>query len=188
MYYGNAKSVRGAVHAAGLEPGQTVADLGFGGGLGLAELLASVGASGHVYGIDASQTMVDAARRRFRHEATQGHLTIRRGDLTALPLGDAMLDASFVVNTLYFVDDLTPVFAELLRITRAGGVVVIGVADPAALAALPFTAHGFITRTPDEVNHYLTEAGFTGLRHERLGHDAGAFHLLVAQRPLLASA
>lgn len=179
---GNSGAVRGAVDAADPTAGESVADFGFGGGVGLRPLLERVGPTGHVHGVEIADTMHDMARRRFAAEIGEGRLHLHRGDLTALPLGDASLDAAITTNTLYFIEDLPRAFAEVARVIRPGGRFVVGIGDPEEMRKYPFTAHGFRLRPVDEVAELLQAAGFAEPTRHRVGGSTGAFHLLVAQR------
>jgi SAM-dependent methyltransferase len=177
----NRSVVVAAVEATALQPGQAGADLGFGGGLGLRTMLGRVGPTGHVTGVEISSTMLDRARRAHRSEIAAGRLDVQQGSLAELPLGDASIDGLITVNTLYFVDDLGPVYRELARVVRPSGRAVVGVADAAAMAQLPFTVHGFRLRPAAELEAGLAAAGFD-VRDQRVGEGSDAFHLLVCSR------
>lgn len=126
--------------------------------------------------------MLTMARRRFSQDLARGRLALHAGDLRAPPLPDGSLDAAITVNTVYFVEYLELVFAELARVLRPGGRVVVGVGDPAAMAAMPFSAHGFVLRSIDDLTLLLRRSGFDDPRDERVGCGDRAFHLLVADR------
>jgi arsenite methyltransferase len=177
----NARAVAAAVEASGLEAGQVGADIGFGGGLGLRLLLERSGGDGRVHGVEVSDTMLDAAEQRHRHEVAEGRLVLESGSLASLPMDDGSIDGLITVNTLYFVDDVDAAFRELDRVLSPAGRAVVGVADPAFMGTMPVTAHGFRLRPPDELVASLTGAGLR-VRHERLGSEPAVFHLLVAQR------
>ncbi len=178
----NQQTVAAAVAATDVGPGQSAADIGFGGGVGIPLLLDRVGASGHVDGVDLSDTMVGSAKRRFREQVDDGLLTLQTGSLAALPLDDASLDAAITVNTIYFLGDLGPAFAELARVLRPGGYVVVGMGDPTAMARLPFTRHGFTLRPVEDVQAALVGAGLDAVKRLRVGDGDDAYHLLVAGR------
>jgi hypothetical protein len=57
----------------------------------------------------------------------------------------------------------------------------VGLADPEAMARMPFTAHGFRLRAVSEVSALLERSGFSTVRDVRVGRTR-AFHLLVATR------
>lgn len=59
---------------------------------------------------------------------------------------------------------------------------VVGVADPEAMARMPFTGHGFYLRPVSEVIDALGSAGFS-VQHRRIDADDTAPHLLVATPP-----
>ena len=172
---GNGPTVTGAVRALDARPGDRVADIGFGGGLGLRLLLDAVGPAGLVHGVDISTAALARARRAVRADA--GRLSLHSGSITALPLPDNAIDGAICVNTVYFVADLDAAFTEVARVVRPGGRFVLGVADPGHLRTLPFTAYGFIVRELDDLRAALAKAGLGEVDHVRLGD----FHLLVTE-------
>lgn len=176
---GNRPAIAAAVRASAAKPGDVVADIGFGGGIGLSMQLDRVGADGVVHGIEISREMLDRARaRNIRHRAA-GQLRLSEGSLTALPLPDHCLDAAITVNTIYFVADLDKACAELARVLRPGGRLVVGIGDPDAMARMPFTDYGFILRPVDDVIAALQEAGFVLAEHQHLDDIPIPHHLLV---------
>ncbi|MDT7740853.1 MAG: arsenite methyltransferase [Mycobacterium sp.] len=72
---GNRGFVSAAVQALHADDDAVVADVGFGGGVGLELLLDSVGRSGSVHGVEVSDTMLKQAARRYRRDVA----TSRRG-------------------------------------------------------------------------------------------------------------
>jgi SAM-dependent methyltransferase len=177
----NRPSVASAVEAAGLAPGEVAADVGFGGGVGLPMLLDAVGSGGHVHGVEMSRTMVTRAERLYREAIAAGRLTLHHGVLERLPLGDASVDGLVTTNTLYFVDDVEAVFAELARVLRPAGRAVVGIGDPDDMARVPITAHGFRLRPVDEVVAGMAATGLD-VRHEQVRHGSWTFHLVVGTR------
>jgi arsenite methyltransferase len=178
----NRGTVAAAVDACGVGSGDRAADVGFGGGVGLDLLLDRVGPDGHVDGVDLSETMISTAMRRYREQCSAGRLTVALGSLLALPLPAASLDGLITVNTIYFVDDLALACTEIARVMRPTGRAVIGIADPQAMAAMPFTAHGFRIRPLDDVIATAQLAGLDLVRHDSVGTGDEAYHLLVAAR------
>lgn len=178
---GNKRAIAEAVHAAAPAAGATVADVGFGGGVGLELLLTRVGAEGVVHGIEPSPDMLARARGRFAMEVAEGRLALAGGTLAALPLPDASLDAAITVNTIYFLDDLPAACAELARVLRPGGSAVIGIGDPDAMAKMPFTSYGFTLRPVAEVVAALSSAGLT-VEQRTLPNPPVPHHLLIARK------
>jgi len=73
-------------------------------------------------------------------------------------------------------------FGKIARTVRPGGRAVVGLADPEAMASMPFTAHGFRLRPVDDVIQATRLAGFDEVRHDRVGTGDSAYHLLVVTR------
>lgn len=168
-----------AVAALASTPGETVADIGFGGGLGLDLLLEAVGPGGQVVGIDRSRTAIDRATRARRKSLAYGGLTLHEASMLELPLSDGALDGTITVNTIYFIEELDRALAELARVTAPGGRVVIGLGDPIAMAKERIVQHGFRIRPVTDVIELATGAGFTLEDHRRTAAHEDAMHLLV---------
>jgi ubiquinone/menaquinone biosynthesis C-methylase UbiE len=104
--------------AAAVPDGGLVLDLGCGAGRDLASLADS---GARVVGVDIAMPMLTLARRR--------HPDLVCGDLTRLPLRDAVADAVWCVAAWVHIGrhDLPHAIVELARVLRPGGVAVIGV-------------------------------------------------------------
>jgi arsenite methyltransferase len=165
----NARTVKAAVDATGAGAGASVVDVGFGGGVGLSLLLDRVGPSGTVHGVEISEEMLAAASRRYAAEVSARRLALHAGSLQQLPLAASSIDGLVTTNTVYFVDDLGEVFAEMARVLTPTGRAAIGVADPQAMARMPFTPYGFRLREISELLDSAREAGLELRSHERIG-------------------
>lgn len=106
------------IDLADAPPDATVADIGCGNGYYLAEL-ARRDHRGRLLGVDMSTGMLAAARGRARGA------TLVAGDAAALPLPDDIADATMANHMLYHVPDRERALAELRRITRPGGRVIV---------------------------------------------------------------
>jgi len=107
-----------------LQPGETVLDLGSGGGLDAFLAAKQVGPTGHVIGVDMTSAMLERARR---NAARSGHTNVdfREGRLEALPVDDASVDAVTSNCVINLVPDKGVVFREVARVLRTGGRLVI---------------------------------------------------------------
>ncbi|MFE6864166.1 methyltransferase domain-containing protein [Nocardia sp. NPDC057668] len=170
-----------AVRAADPGAGETAADIGFGGGVGLTLLGDRVGAQGLVFGIEVSGDMAARGRARFAKEIAAGTLRIAAGSLTALPVRAGMLDAVITVNTVYFVPELDRVAAEFARVLSPEGRAVIGIGDPDDMARMPFTRYGFRLRSVAEIVAVLEAAGLR-VEHRTVQRKPINGHLLIARR------
>jgi len=178
---GNRQIIGAAVVASGAGPGQRVADVGFGGGIGLRMLLDRVGPSGSVDGVDVSATMVAQARRTFAAECAAGRVRVTKGSMLELPLPDNSLDAVITNNTVYFLDEVGRALSELHRVLKPGGRLVIGIGDPDVMARAPVTAHGFHLRPVADLIQAMTESGFEDARSERVEHEPMNSLLLIGR-------
>jgi SAM-dependent methyltransferase len=111
---------------AGLAPSDTLADVGCGNGMYLAELTGR-GLPGQVIGVDLSPGMLAAARQRLLPAAAgrAARVALAVGDATALPLRDGVADVTLAAHMLYHVPEPADALRELRRVTRSGGRVVI---------------------------------------------------------------
>jgi SAM-dependent methyltransferase len=105
----------------GAVAGRTVLDAGCGDGMG-AIALARRGAQ--ATGLDPDPAMLAAARAQA--EAAGVRLPLVRGRVEALPFRDASFDLVLAVTVLCFVRDQGRAWAEMARVLRPGGLLVIG--------------------------------------------------------------
>jgi SAM-dependent methyltransferase len=176
---GNRRVVSAAVQALQADASAVVADVGFGGGVGLKLLLDRVSPPGAVHGVEISDTMLSSATRRYRRDIAAGRLALHTGSLTQLPFADNALDGIITVNTIYFVAELNCAFTELARVVRRSGRAIVGLADPDVMAKMPFTRQGFHLRPVPEVIHTLRGAGLA-VEHRRVSQGDDSPHLLIA--------
>jgi ubiquinone/menaquinone biosynthesis C-methylase UbiE len=105
----------------GAAPGRRILDVGCGLGDDAAALAALVATGGEVVGVDGSQAMVEAARRR--HGGVEG-LSFEVADAADLPFDDASFDGCRIDRVLQHIADPAPVVREMVRVLRPGGVLV----------------------------------------------------------------
>jgi arsenite methyltransferase len=123
---------RALVHEAlGAQPGDRVLDAGCGPGFYAAETLERVGPDGSVVGVDASAPMLALAAKRC--EGAQ-NVEFHEGDVTGLPVADADFDRALSVQVLEYVADIPAALAELRRVLRPGGRVLIWDVDWATVS------------------------------------------------------
>lgn len=107
-----------------LQPGETVVDLGSGAGIDALIAARAVGPEGHVIGIDMTPEMLAKATA---NAATAGvdHVEFRAGRLEALPVDDGTVDAITSNCVINLVPDKSKVFAEIHRVLKPGGRLVV---------------------------------------------------------------
>src|SRR5438046_1856888 len=72
----------------------------------------------HVIAVDASAAMLQAARKRLQ---AFDNVELRRGDLEALPIDDARLDAATLMLVLHYVPEPEGALSEVARVLKPGG-------------------------------------------------------------------
>jgi len=122
----NGPEIAAAVAALELTGSEEVADIGFGGGLGLDLLLHATGDGGRVHGVEPSPDMLKRAHRAHHEQVAARRLTLHAAAMQSLPISGGALDGWISLNTVYFVQDLRPAFAELRRVLAPSGRGVLG--------------------------------------------------------------
>jgi len=107
----------------GAAAGRHLLDLGCGQGEDVQELAQIVGAGGRVVGIDKSEVLIGRARRAAPPELSW--IEFRSADANALPFPDASFDGCRADRTIQHVADADVALAELARVTRPGGAIVV---------------------------------------------------------------
>jgi arsenite methyltransferase len=114
---------------AELREGETVLDLGSGGGIDVILSARRVGPTGKAYGLDMTPEMLDLARRNAA-EAAVPNVEFLAGNIEDIPLPDSSIDVVISNCVINLSVDKPAVFAEMHRVLRSGG--RVGVSDVVA--------------------------------------------------------
>ena len=160
-----------------LAPDDDVLEIGFGHGRTLAEAARRVTA-GHLAGIDPSEVMLQIARRRNDAALRSGRMDLKLGVSNALPWADGRFDKAYAVHTIYFWRQPARDLAEIHRVLKPGGRLVLGFrpGEDAGFART-FPADVYNIRTVAEVERLVSDAGFANLdtRSKPAGHGLMAW-------------
>lgn len=108
------------VTLASLQPGQTVLDLGSGGGIDCFLAAQRVGATGQVIGVDMTAEMIEKARSN-KEKVGAKNVEFRLGEIEHLPAADATVDVIISNCVINLSPDKPQVFREAYRVLRPGG-------------------------------------------------------------------
>ncbi len=105
---------------AHLNPGETVLDLGSGGGIDVLLSARRVGPTGRVYGLDMTDEMLALARENQRKAGVE-NVEFLKGEIESIPLPDSSVDVIISNCVINLSADKDGVFAEAFRVLRPGG-------------------------------------------------------------------
>ncbi len=154
---------------AELHEGETVLDLGSGGGIDVLLSARRVGPTGKAYGLDMTDEMLELARRNQR-QAGMENVEFVRGTIEQVPLPDDSVDVVISNCVINLSGDKPRVFREAARVLRPGGRLAVTdiVADPAMDEATrrdmqQWTGCIAGALTEEEFRRELEAAGFEGV-------------------------
>jgi ubiquinone/menaquinone biosynthesis C-methylase UbiE len=153
MAYENRERNRWAISLLELQRTDHVLELGFGPGSAI-EQMAQCVTSGHVVGVDTSETMVQLASRRNATLIRAGRVELRQGSATAIPYPNTTFDKVLAVNSFQIWRDSLAGLEEIKRVLKPHGLVVI------TIQPVWDKSEAFARRTGDELLAKLSQAGF----------------------------
>ena len=152
-----------------LQPGETVVDLGSGGGIDCFLAAKAVGPNGKVIGVDMTPEMLSKARKN----AVKGgyeNVEFRLGEIENLPVADNTADVVISNCVINLSPNKLQVYKEAQRVLRPGG--RLAVSDMVSLAPLPDALKNDVTLytgcvagtvSVQQIECWLTEAGFESI-------------------------
>lgn len=159
---------------ANLKPGETVLDLGSGGGFDCFLAARQVGESGHVIGVDMTPAMLSKARVNAE-QGGYGNVEFRLGEIEHLPVADGTVDVIISNCVINLSPDKARVFRDCFRVLKPGG--RLAISDVVAFADIP--AH--IQEDMALLTGCMAGASLIS-ELEDLLHDAGFQHIRIAPK------
>jgi ArsR family transcriptional regulator len=152
-----------------LDDSWVVGDLGCGAGH-IAEALAPC--VSRVIAVDESGPMLGVARERL---AGHENVELRVGTVEALPIDDGALDAAVMFLVAHFVTDPAKAMAEIRRVLRPGGrVLIVDLLSHDRMDYVVQLGHVWQGFDGEQMKAWLTDAGFTACRYRPLPADPDA--------------
>jgi ubiquinone/menaquinone biosynthesis C-methylase UbiE len=157
------------VTLAALEPGQTVLDLGSGGGIDCFLASRQVGPTGKVIGVDMTPAMLEKARANKEKMGVE-NVEFRLGEIEHIPVPDSTVDVIISNCVINLSPDKPQVFREAYRVLKPGG--KLSVSDIVTDGPLPETIKNSLSAWAGciagalEVSEYINTieaAGFTNV-------------------------
>jgi arsenite methyltransferase len=173
------------VATASLRKGETVVDLGSGGGLDVFLAAEKVGPAGRAIGIDMTPDMIELARRNAAKRLDGGapdNVEFHLATIERLPLADASVDCVISNCVVNLAPDKRAVFREIARVLKPGG--RLAVSDIALKKDLPPEVSGDVLAyvgciagaiPVEEYERGLVEAGFAEVVVVDSGADLNAY-------------
>jgi ubiquinone/menaquinone biosynthesis C-methylase UbiE len=148
-----------AALAALADPAWTLGDLGCGTGQLSAHFAPFVA---RVIGVDESGAMLQAAKKRLQEF---DNVDLRRGELEALPIADARLDAAAMMLVLHHVPEPEKAAAEAARVLKPGGRILIVDMQPHDRESYrQQMGHVWLGFSEEQIREILRDSGFEQVR------------------------
>jgi len=148
------------VTLAALQPGQTVLDLGSGGGIDCFLAAKRVGPGGRVIGVDMTPAMIDRARAN-KEKLGAENVEFRLGEIEHLPAADGTVDVILSNCVINLSPDKPQVFREAFRVLKPGG--KLAVSDIVTRGPLPEAVKADLAAWAGCVSGALDESEFAAL-------------------------
>lgn len=143
----------------GLGAGAEILEIGPGNARQAADIVA-VAPDVRYTGLDISPTMVAEAERINANLIAAGRAVFHLGAAEAMPFGPAAFDGVLSIGVMHFWPDPARALAEIRRMLRAGGVLVMGGLSPRSASETFSLENGFFLRSPEEWDGLCRAAGF----------------------------
>jgi arsenite methyltransferase len=157
---------------AQLRQGDTVLDLGSGGGIDCFLAASQVGPTGKIIGVDMTAAMIQKARTNAQKVAAT-NVEFRLGEIEHLPVPDRSVDVIVSNCVINLSPDKEAVFRDAFRVLKPGGRlaisdIVTSAPMPEAVRNDPAALAGCIAGAPaiEELRSHLLAAGFTDVQIE----------------------
>lgn len=154
----NQKMYRTCIKIINQYPNSKVLDMGFGNGYMLSKI-ADTNSSISLYGIDISEDMVVAAKKKFQHKNIQVNI----GSVDNIVFEKKTFDIVYTINTLYFWNKPQQAFEEIFRVLKDDGIFIQFCYTKDFLDKIKYTKIGFNKMTNEEIVLLHQTVGFSSV-------------------------
>jgi ubiquinone/menaquinone biosynthesis C-methylase UbiE len=138
----------------------TILEIGMGNGFFVKDILQKYPSVKYT-GCDFSDVMVTEAQKLNAEWISKGQAKFICADVANMPFDDGSFNKIFTVNTIYFWEDATAILAELKRVLKKDGTLIISLRPKHLMQNYPFTKYGFTLFAKADVVLLLEANGFT---------------------------
>ncbi|HEV2181053.1 MAG TPA: class I SAM-dependent methyltransferase [Gemmatimonadaceae bacterium] len=159
------------LEAVSIGTGDTILDVGCGGGRTVAKLAARATA-GHLHGVDFAPASIAVSRRTNRRSIALGRVSIEQASVSALPFAAGTFDLATAIETHFWWQSLGDGMREVVRVLKPGGTLVV-IAE--------FYNGGRHTRYAERLGHLTGMAALDVAQHQAMLSDAGLTNIRVIE-------
>ena len=159
MNEGNRYINRFTIEALGISEDDNILEIGMGNGFFVKDIL-SVARSVKYVGCDFSSLMIAEGVKLNKSFVDEGRAEFHLASADELPFDDERFESVFTVNTIYFWDDAKVVLAEIHRVLKPGGKIIIAVRPKSSMEHYPFVKFGFKMFSKEDLTELLSKNKF----------------------------
>ena len=159
MNEGNKQLIDAALSLIKDENPSTILEIGHGNASHLQQLFEHL-PEAFYNGLDYSEDMISSARELNEKLLKDGKARFFLGEANNIPLPDESIDVVFAVNVLYFWDNPSIELAEIRRVLKCGGKLILGVRPRHTMLMFPFTNYNFTMYTKEELLELMEQNKF----------------------------
>ena len=160
MTTGNQLINEWTIEALSLAPHDNVLEIGMGNGV-FVKKVTSGDASIKYTGVDYSPLMVEMSTLQNQALIKNNRAHFVLADACSLPFGNHSFTKVFTVNTLYFWDQKEKILAEIRRVLKPEGVLIISIRPKEIMKDFPFAPYGFTLYSKEDVTTLVEENSFS---------------------------